>query len=144
MIIFELASKIIAQYKSEKRLIKENKYSERKILKKYKITKESIEKNVRDEFVYFRMMTYISPLASFKDKLKKHRKLKGYSVEELALITCIDKKYLHKLENEDLPNVPFNKILRITNMLDITLDYLLSKEECLEDIHYRSILGDKK
>tara|TARA_R100000027_G_scaffold61606_1_gene53109 strand:- start:3764 stop:4099 length:336 start_codon:yes stop_codon:yes gene_type:complete len=61
-------------------------------------------------------------------KLRSHREAKGYSLDRLSDLTGISKSYLWELENRDNGNPSAEKLRKIAEVLDLTLDFLLNDE----------------
>lgn len=62
---------------------------------------------------------------SLMQKLRSLRGQKGLSLDDLAKITDISKSYLWELENRDKRNPSAEKLSKIANALDVTINYLL-------------------
>jgi len=62
------------------------------------------------------------------EKLKKLRKDKKFTLEELAEIAGPSKSYIWELENKNPPKPSADTLLKLANALDVTLDYLLDTE----------------
>ena len=62
-------------------------------------------------------------------KIKALRKEKGLSLDQLATMTDSAKSYLWSLENGDNQNPSADKLRKLTEALDVTLDYLLATTE---------------
>ncbi len=81
---------------------------------------------------------------SISEKIKKHRKEKKFTLDELAEKSKISKSYLWELENNDFKSPSAEILARIADNLDVTTSYLLDskQEELLEDdkdeIFYRN------
>ena len=65
--------------------------------------------------------------SSLADKIRKHRREKGYSLDKLAKLTNSSKSYLWELENRDTRKPSGEKLTRIAEALSVTTDYLLDK-----------------
>ena len=64
---------------------------------------------------------------TFGEKLKAIRKEKGYSQEEMAGLLDVSRQAVSKWESDrGIPEI--DKLLRISNMFGVTLDYLLKSE----------------
>ena len=64
---------------------------------------------------------------TFGEKLKGLRKEKGYSQEELAGLLEVSRQAVSKWESDrGIPEI--DKLLQISNMFGVTLDYLLKSE----------------
>ena len=66
-------------------------------------------------------------LSSLGDKIRKHRREKGYSLDKLAKLTNSSKSYLWELENRDTRKPSGEKLTRIADALSVTTDYLLDE-----------------
>ena len=64
---------------------------------------------------------------SLGEKLKKHRKQKGYSLDRLAEVADTSKSYLWELENRETRKPSGEKLTLIAQALDVTTDYLLDE-----------------
>jgi len=66
---------------------------------------------------------------SLGEKIEKHRKEKGYSLEKLAELTCSSKSYLWELENprpgKKVVKPSAEKLAVIAKVLSVTSDYLM-------------------
>ena len=65
--------------------------------------------------------------SSLGNKIRKHRREKGYSLDRLAKLTDSSKSYLWELENRDTRKPSGEKLTRIAGALSITTDYLLDE-----------------
>jgi len=65
--------------------------------------------------------------ASLGDKIRKHRREKGFSLDKLAKLTDSSKSYLWELENRDTRRPSGEKLTRIADALSVTTDYLLDE-----------------
>jgi transcriptional regulator with XRE-family HTH domain len=65
--------------------------------------------------------------SSLGDKIRKHRREKGYSLDKLAKTTDSGKSYLWELENRDTRKPSGEKLTRIAEALSVTTDYLLDE-----------------
>ena len=65
--------------------------------------------------------------SSLGDKIRKHRREKGFSLDKLARITDSSKSYLWELENRDTRKPSGEKLTRIADALSVTTDYLLDE-----------------
>ena len=66
-----------------------------------------------------------SPLG---DKIRELRAKKELSLEDLAALTQSSKSYLWELENKDDPRPSADKLNKIAAALDVTADYLMTKD----------------
>jgi transcriptional regulator with XRE-family HTH domain len=65
--------------------------------------------------------------SSLADKIRKHRREKGFSLDKLAKLTDSSKSYLWELENRDTRKPSGEKLTRIADALSVTTDYLLDE-----------------
>lgn len=66
------------------------------------------------------------------EKLRRLRKEKGYSLDKLADLTGSSKSYLWELENKkNLSRPSAEKLAKIADCLDTTIEYLLDEGETL-------------
>ena len=65
------------------------------------------------------------------NNIKKYRINKGYKIEDLSLMTGLDKVYLTKIELEGVDGlITFDKLYKIANSLNINMiDIFKEKEE---------------
>src|ERR1700738_2432841 len=88
---------------------------------------------VKHDFVRHRSNTPFPPHEesgmppSLGDKIRKHRREKGYSLDKLAKLTDSSKSYLWELENRDTRKPSGEKLTRIAEALSVTTDYLLDE-----------------
>lgn len=75
--------------------------------------------------------------ASLREKLKKHRKDAGLSLDDLARISDTSKSYLWELENRDTRKPSAAKLTKIAEALSVTTDYLLDDNADLDDAHIK-------
>lgn len=61
------------------------------------------------------------------DKIKYHRRDKGYSLDKLAELTESSKSYIWELENRETRKPSGEKLTRIARALSVTTDYLLDE-----------------
>ena len=78
-----------------------------------------------------------------KEKLKKHRQEKGYSLDELAKLTGSSKSYLWELENREQRKPSAKKLTTIAAALSVTTDYLLDEEADLDDRQMKEVFFRK-
>ena len=64
-------------------------------------------------------------MTALGDKIRTHRKEKGYTLEKLAELTDSSKSYIWELENKNPPRPSGEKIARIARVLGVTAEYLL-------------------
>ena len=70
----------------------------------------------------------ITVTTTLGEKLKRHRKEKGYSLDKLAEITHSSKSYLWELENRETRKPSADKLTKIAQALSDTTDYLLDNK----------------
>jgi transcriptional regulator with XRE-family HTH domain len=75
-----------------------------------------------------------SPLTNvLGDKIRKLRKKKELTLEQLAELTESSKSYIWELENKNPPRPSAEKLARIADHLDTTIEYLLDEGEQLAE-----------
>ena len=80
---------------------------------------------------------------SLGEKIRRLRKEKNQTLDKLAELTGSSKSYIWELENKNPPRPSAEKLAKIAQQLDTTLDYLLddtgsvSKEESRDVRFYR-------
>lgn len=67
------------------------------------------------------------------EKIRKHRKEKGYSLDKLAEISGSSKSYIWELENRDERKPSAKKLTSIAQALGVTTDYLLDDKATPDD-----------
>jgi len=67
------------------------------------------------------------------EKLRKLRKKKGLTLDQLADQTESSKSYIWELENKNPPRPSAEKLAKIAERLDTTIEYLLDKGEELAE-----------
>lgn len=70
---------------------------------------------------------------SLRDKLKRLRSKKGYSLDELARLSGASKSYLWELENREERKPSAEKLVDIARVLDTTTDYLVDEKASFDD-----------
>ena len=63
------------------------------------------------------------------EKLKKLRKEKGLTLDQLAERTGSSKSYIWELENKKPPRPSADKLSKIATELGVTMEYLLDQEQ---------------
>ncbi len=77
------------------------------------------------------------------DKIRKHRKEQGFTLEKLALSAKLSKSYLWELENRESQSPSAEKLSSIADALKVTTNYLLENdsrepdEKHLDDAFFR-------
>lgn len=69
------------------------------------------------------------------DKIKKLRKDKGLTLEELAQSVASGKSYIWELENKGVTKPSAEKLNKIASTLGVTPEYLLDEGKGLDDIN---------
>jgi transcriptional regulator with XRE-family HTH domain len=62
------------------------------------------------------------------EKLRRLRKEKGLTLDQLAELTDSSKSYIWELENKNPPRPSAEKLAKIAEKLETTLDYLLDQD----------------
>jgi transcriptional regulator with XRE-family HTH domain len=75
------------------------------------------------------------------DKIRRLRKEKKYTLDQLAELTDSSKSYIWELENKNPPRPSADKLSRIAEKLGVTIEYLLDdgesvSEEDAADAHF--------
>lgn len=65
------------------------------------------------------------------DKIRRLRKEKGFSLDKLAELSESSKSYIWELENKNPPRPSADKLAKIADQLDTTIEYLLDEGEAL-------------
>lgn len=65
------------------------------------------------------------------DKIRKLRKEKGLTLDKLAELSGSSKSYIWELENKNPPRPSADKLVKIAEQLDTTIEYLLDEGEGL-------------
>ena len=63
------------------------------------------------------------------DKIRRLRKEKGFTLDKLADLTDSSKSYIWELENKNPPRPSAEKLARIAEQLNTTIEYLLDEGE---------------
>lgn len=63
------------------------------------------------------------------ERLKSARQYRGYTVEELSQKIDVSKQTISQYENGIIENVPFEKILSLSNTLDFPYQYFIQKSD---------------
>ena len=61
--------------------------------------------------------------------MRRLRTYKGFTLDKLAELSDSSKSYIWELENKNPPRPSAEKLAKIAEQLDTTLDYLLDEEE---------------
>lgn len=64
----------------------------------------------------------------FGDRIRALRKEKGFTLDKLAELTQSSKSYIWELENKNPPRPSAEKLSKIAELLDTTVEYLLYGE----------------
>lgn len=67
------------------------------------------------------------------EKIKRLRKGKGLTLEQLADRTESSKSYIWELENKNVPRPSAEKLSKIAEELEVTMDYLLDKDQNISE-----------
>jgi len=70
--------------------------------------------------------------SSLGEKIRRLRKEKGFTLEELGELTDSSKSYIWELENRDPPRPSAEKISKIAEKLGTTIEYLLDEDEMVD------------
>ncbi len=70
---------------------------------------------------------------TLRDKLKRLRTEKGYSLDELARLSRSSKSYLWELENREERKPSAEKLTDIAAVLGVTTEYLLDDKADIDD-----------
>jgi transcriptional regulator with XRE-family HTH domain len=65
------------------------------------------------------------------DKIRRLRKGKGFSLDKLAELSDSSKSYIWELENKNPPRPSADKLAKIADQLDTTIEYLMDEGESL-------------
>jgi transcriptional regulator with XRE-family HTH domain len=65
------------------------------------------------------------------EKIRRLRKQKRYSLDKLAELSDSSKSYIWELENKTPPRPSAEKLTKIANQLDTTIEYLLDQDEAI-------------
>ena len=65
------------------------------------------------------------------DKIRRLRKDKGFSLDKLAELSDSSKSYIWELENKNPPRPSADKLAKIADQLDTTIEYLMDEGESL-------------
>lgn len=63
------------------------------------------------------------------EKIRRLRKQKGFTLDKLAELSGSSKSYVWELENKNPPRPSAEKLARVAESLDTTLEYLLDEED---------------
>lgn len=63
------------------------------------------------------------------ERIKKLRKIKGFTLEELATTIGSKKSYIWEIENKGVKCPSAEKVLAIAKALDVTVEYLLGHKD---------------
>jgi transcriptional regulator with XRE-family HTH domain len=66
------------------------------------------------------------------EKIKTHRKNKGYTIARLAELACCSSSYIWNIEAQNVPRPSAEKINQIAAVLGVTTEYLLDKGDALQ------------
>lgn len=74
---------------------------------------------------------------TLREKLKKLRTDKGFSLDELARLSGTSKSYLWELENRDERKPSAEKLSEIARVLSVTTEYLLDDKAGFNDTQFK-------
>lgn len=83
-------------------------------------------------------------VSSLGEKIRRHRQLKGYSLDKLAELTDSSKSYIWELENRETRKPSGEKLTKIAEALSVTTDYLLDEsaepdEQVIKEAFFRKL-----
>ena len=82
-------------------------------------------------------------MASLGEKLKRLRKKKGYSLDQLATLSGASKSYLWELENREERKPSAEKLIDIARVLDTTTDFLVDDKATFDDAKAQEVFFRK-
>ena len=65
------------------------------------------------------------------EKLRALRQAKGFTLEQLADLTGSSKSYIWELENRSPPRPSAEKLSKVAEQLDTTIEYLLDEDDAV-------------
>lgn len=80
---------------------------------------------------------------TLRDKLKKLRKDKELSLDELARLSGASKSYLWELENRESTKPSAEKLTEIARVLSVTTEYLLDDKAEFDDAQVKEVFFRK-
>ncbi|NKC13650.1 MAG: helix-turn-helix domain-containing protein [Gammaproteobacteria bacterium] len=66
------------------------------------------------------------------EKIRKLRKERGYTLDQLAELTGSSKSYIWEIENKAPPRPSADKLSKIANALDVTIEYLMDDSGAID------------
>ncbi|MDR4483186.1 MAG: helix-turn-helix transcriptional regulator [Nitrospirales bacterium] len=69
--------------------------------------------------------------SSLGEKIRKLRKEKGFTLEQLGDLTDSSKSYIWELENREPPRPSAEKLAKIAEKLGTTIEYLLDEDHAV-------------
>lgn len=75
--------------------------------------------------------------------IRKYRKLRGITQESLAESSGLSVKYISMLESKKFQNISINRLERIADSLDVSIDTLVSAKNDNHERPYTKLLIDK-
>jgi transcriptional regulator with XRE-family HTH domain len=81
--------------------------------------------------------------ATLREKLKKLRAEKEWSLDELARLSGASKSYLWELENRDERKPSAEKLIDIARVLGVTTEYLLDDKAEFDDAQVKEVFFRK-
>ena len=82
-------------------------------------------------------------MPTLAEKLKRLRKEKALSLDELANLSGASKSYLWELENRDERKPSAEKLIEIARVLDTTTDYLVDDKATFDDAAAKEVFFRK-
>ena len=76
---------------------------------------------------------------SLGEKIRRLRKEKNQTLDKLAELTGSSKSYIWELENKSPPRPSAEKLAKIAEQLDTTIDYLLDDTESVSEEEARDV-----
>lgn len=70
-------------------------------------------------------------MTALGEKIRRLRKEKGYSLDKLAELSESSKSYIWELENKSPPRPSAEKLGKIAEKLDTTIEYLMDEQESI-------------
>lgn len=80
---------------------------------------------------------------TLREKLKRLRTEKGYSLDELARLSGASKSYLWELENRDERKPSAEKLIDIARVLEVTTEFLIDDKASFDDDQLKEVFFRK-
>lgn len=80
---------------------------------------------------------------TLREKLKRLRTEKGYSLDELARLSGASKSYLWELENRDERKPSAEKLIDIARVLEVTTEFLIDDKATFNDNQVKEVFFRK-